>query len=406
MPPTADQVPKNERLSPVVWRLGWVSFFTDVATEMIYPLLPAFLATMGAAGRWLGIVEGVAESVGALVKWRTGVVSDKAPVRKPYVVAGYTLSSLARPLTALAVAPWQVVIVRATDRVGKGLRSAPRDALLAIVASPERRAAAFAVHQMMDNLGAVVGPLVAFTLARALGWSIPHIFAWTIVPGILAVATLVFGVKEPAASQTPTPPPAGVAAPPSERLPGRVRGYLVAVAVFSLGASADSFLMLRLSRLGLAVAYLPIAWLSLNAVKATLNVPGGRIADRIGHKPTLLGGWVLYAAVYAMLPFAQSVEATWILMLLYGGYYGLSEGAEKALLAEMVTRKQRGRAFGAFHAITGIAVLPANAVFGFLFDLHPRMAFWFGAGAAALGALLLAPLRPKEKDASISGTGA
>ena len=160
---------------------------------------------------------------------------------------------------------------------------------------------------------------------------------------MLAVATLVFGVKEPAPPLTPTPAPVGVAAAaaaaPSERLPRRVRTYLVAVAVFSLGASADSFLLLRLSRLGLAVAFLPIAWLSLNAVRRTLNVPGGRIADRVGHKPTLLGGWVLYAAVYAMLPFAQTLTSTWILMLIYGGYYGLTEGAEKALLAEMVTQE-------------------------------------------------------------------
>ena len=401
MPETSESVRKKVRLSPVVWRLGWVSFFTDVATEMIYPLLPAFLASMGAAGKALGAVEGIAESVSAMVKWRTGVVSDKAPVRKPFVVAGYTLSSLARPLLSLTVAPWQVVIVRTTDRIGKGLRSAPRDALLAVVTSPERRAAAYAVHQMMDNFGAVVGPLVAFALSRGLGWSLPRIFAWTIVPGLLAVATLVFGVKEPAPSVTPTPlPVAGAPAPPAlgVRLPGRVRVYLTAVAVFSLGASADSFLLLRLSKLGRAVAYMPIAWLSLNLVKALLNVPGGRISDRIGHKPTLLTGWVLYATVYAALPFAETVTSTWMLMLSYGAYYGLTEGAEKALLADMVTKKQRGRAFGAFHAITGISILPANAVFGFLFDLHPRAAFWFGASSAALGALLLAPLRPQRKE--------
>jgi MFS family permease len=353
---------------------------------MSYPLLPAFLATMGAAGIWLGWVEGVAESVGAFVKYAAGASSDKATVRKPYVVAGYTLSSLVRPLLSLATAPWHVVFLRATDRVGKGVRSAPRDALLAASVSPETRAYSFGFHQMMDNLGAVFGPLLAFTLARLAHWDLRHIFAFAIVPGLCAVAVLVFAVKEPA--QAAPKKSAGGRAP----LEGRVIRYLVAVGVFSLGASADTFLLLRMSRQGLAAAFLPIAWLSLNAVKALTNVGGGRLSDRIGHKWTLLAGWSLYAAVYAILPLAHTYTETWLVMLGYGFYYGFTEGAEKALLTDLAPVEERGRAFGALHAITGAAVLPANAVFGFIFDKHPERAFLSGASCAAVGAILLAAL--------------
>jgi MFS family permease len=385
------------KLPKAVWRLGWVSFFTDVATEMSYPLLPAFLATMGAAGVWLGWVEGVAESVSAFVKYFAGAASDKATVRKPYVVAGYTLSSLVRPLLSLAVAPWQVVALRATDRVGKGVRSAPRDAIIAASVTPETRAYSFGFHQMMDNLGAVFGPLLAFTLARAAHWDLRPIFAFAIVPGLCAVAVLVFGVKEP--DVAPPKKDVGGRAP----LDARVKGYLFAVGVFSLGASADSFLLLRMSRQGLAVAWLPIAWLTLNAMKALTNVGGGRLSDRIGHKWTLLGGWALYAAVYAILPLAHTYTATWLVMLGYGFYYGLSEGAEKALLTELAPKEERGRAFGALHAITGAAVLPANAIFGFVFDTRPELAFLIGATCAALGAILLATLvrSPRAQGATL-----
>jgi MFS family permease len=384
---------QRKRLPETVFRLGWVSLFTDVATEMSYPLIPAFLATMGAAGQWLGLVEGVAESVGAFVKYVAGAASDRSPVRKPFVLFGYTLSTLMRPLLSLAVAPWQVVALRASDRVGKGVRSAPRDALLAAAIDPEMRAYAFGFHQMMDNIGAVFGPLVAFGLARLAGFSLRAIFAAAIVPGLVAVATLAFGVRE-----TPAPPKVdGAARSAKIPLDPHVKRYLVAVGVFSLGASADTFLLLRLSHQHLAVAYLPIAWLSLNAMKALTNLPGGRLADRIGHKRTLLIGWLLYAAAYAAFPFAHTIAATWGVMLAYGFYYGLTEGAEKALMSALAPKEQRGRAFGSLYAVTGAAVLPANAVFGALFDAHPEWAFGMGASCAALGAVLLTSFVPNPK---------
>jgi MFS family permease len=381
--------PRMPKLPKTVWRLGWVSLLTDVASDMAYPLLPAFLATMGAAGVWLGWVEGVAESVSAFVKYAAGASSDRTPARKPFVVFGYAVSSLVRPVLALVTAPWQVVALRTTDRIGKGVRSAPRDALLAAAITPETRAYAFGFHRMMDNVGAVVGPLLAFVLADFAHWSMRAIFAFAIVPGILAVAVLVFGVKE-----TGHPPETKKKEEGRAPLDATVKRYLFAIGIFSLGASSDSFLLLRLSRQHLAVAFLPIAWLTLNATKALTNVGGGRLADRVGRRTTVFAGWLLYAAVYAVLPLAHTWAETWAVMLGYGFYYGLTEGAERALLTDVAPKEQRGRAFGALHAITGAAVLPANAVFGFIFDTHPNVAFLLGAGFAALGALALLAVRP------------
>jgi MFS family permease len=377
------------KVPKTVWRLGWVSLFTDVATEMSYPLLPAFLATMGAAGVWLGWVEGVADSVGAFVKYRAGAASDRRPARKPFVVFGYTLSTLVRPLLALVTAPWQVVALRTGDRIGKGLRSAPRDALLAASAPVDARALSFGIHQMMDNVGAVFGPLVAFVLARFAQASLREIFGLAIVPGLVAVAVLVFGVEETAPIAPPKPKEVG----PTVPLDANIKRYLVAVGIFSLGASSDAFLLLRMTRQHLAVAFLPIAWLTLNAVKALTNVAGGRLSDRIGHKTIMFVGWAFYAAIYAALPLAHTYAATWVVMLGYGFYYGLTEGAEKALMTDLASPEQRGRAFGALHAVTGAAVLPANAVFGMIFDRHPEVAFLLGASFAALGALALLLVR-------------
>jgi MFS family permease len=385
--------PPDTRLPRVVKSLGWVSLFTDVATEMVYPLLPAFLKSIGAGAQTLGLMEGTAESVSALVKWLSGRSSD-ARARRPFVLFGYALATLVRPLLALATAGWHVIAIRTADRIGKGMRSAPRDALVAESVPPERRGYAFGFHNMMDNLGAVCGPLAAFALVRGLGWPLRVVFAATILPGLLAVATIVWGVKE--APRAPAAPRAAKDAPLARPLPARLRVYLGLVALFTLGASADSFLMLRLSDLGLAAGWIPIAWVSLNASKALLNIPGGKISDRFGRGRAQVAGWLVYAAAYALFPATRSVGVTWGLLVAYGAYYGLTEGGEKALVADLTPAELRGRGYGALHAITGIAVLPANAVFGALYAGHVQLAFWASAGcalAAAVGLAVLAPTR-------------
>jgi MFS family permease len=374
-------------LPPIIRRLGWVSFFTDVASEMIYPLLPAFLLSLGVGAEALGLVEGVAESTSAFVKWWTGRLSDRVRRRKPFVVLGYGIATVVRPLLALAATPWHIVVIRTTDRFGKGMRSAPRDAMVADTVPQERRGLAFGYHRMMDNAGAVLGPAVAFTLSRALHWPLRWIFAAAIVPGVVAMATLVFGVKDVENERTAGPKRAGAA------LDSRVTRYLVVVAVFTLAASADTFLVLRLLELGLSPVWVPVAWLSLNAFKSLTNVPGGHLSDRLGRRRTLTIAWLVYGAAYACFPLTKSVAVTWTLFVLYGAYYGLAEGGEKAIVADLSSPEQRGRAFGALHAITGFAVLPANLLFGILYAQGPAWAFGTSAALAVLAAGLLAAVK-------------
>jgi MFS family permease len=251
---------------------------------------------------------------------------------------------------------------------------------------------------MMDNAGAVVGPLLAFVMQRVFGLSIRTVFALAIVPGLVALGTLVFGVQEPRAipEADGASPKADPAATP---IPASLRAYLGVVAVFTLGASADSFLLLRIGDLGLSAAWVPLVWLTLNAAKAMTNVPGGRLADRIGRKRALLFGWCIYGAAYAAFPLTQSIALTWALVVAYGTYYGLAEGAEKALVADLAPKEARGRAFGLFHAITGVVVLPANAVFGALYGRGAvGTAFAVGAVAALSAALGLAVLVKPSAD--------
>jgi MFS family permease len=377
-------------LPSVVKRLGWVSFFTDVSSDMIYPLLPAFLRSLGGGPEVLGVMEGAAEMLSAWIKREAGVRSDRTGLRKPWVVAGYALASIARPMIALAGAPWQVVVLRALDRTGKGLRSAPRDALVAGAVAPEKRGAAFGFHRAMDNAGATVGPLVAFVLMRAADFSARTIFALALVPALVSVAVVLSVRESPASPAVPTSPTSPDSpTPTTQHLPVEARRFLVCVGVFTAGASADSFLLLRLRDLKLDEALLPIAWLSLNAVKAITNVPGGRLADRIGRKRTILLAWAVYVAAYAAFPFAETWTGAWAIMLAYGAYYGLSEGGEKALLSSLAPKEAQGRAFGALHAVTAVAVLPANVLFGFLYAKSAKLAFCTSAAMAAAGLALL-----------------
>lgn len=377
------------RVPPIVRRLGWVSFFTDVASEMIYPLLPALLLSFGGTAFWLGAMEGIAEAVSALVKWRIGPIVDRAGKKKPLILSGYVLATLARPLVAVATAGWQVILLRSLDRIGKGVRGVPRDALLAQSVPTESLATAFAFHRMMDNAGSVAGPIVAFTLLRALELPLRWVIALAVVPGIVSCVVLVVGVKEPDDAGASAGARASASAGAREALPSGVRRYLLVLGLFTLGASADSFLLLRAVELGMSAAWAPLLWLALSGAKAASNMPGGWIADRVGRKRTLVVGWLLYAAFYGAAPFVTTPLAFALLVIAYGAYYGLAEGSERALLAELAPPSMRGRAFGAMHAVTGLAVLPANLLFGALYTRHVALAFGVSAACAACAALLL-----------------
>jgi MFS family permease len=375
------------RIPRIVKSLGWVSFFTDASSEMIYPLLPALLKSFGAAPLWLGTMEGIAEATSALVKWRIGPIVDRAPRKKPLVIAGYGLAALVRPLISLTSAGWHVVVLRSLDRVGKGVRGVPRDVLVAESVEPTLLATAFSFHRMMDNAGSVLGPILAFGLLRGLELSIRAVIALAVVPGAVAVATLAFGVREePRASVHAT----RTARPDArERLPRELLRYLCVLALFTLGSSADSFLLLRAIDLGMAPAWAPLVWGALSATRSLSNVPGGWVGDRFGRHRTLAAAWVSYAIVYALAAFVTSPLVFAFLVVGYGGYYGLAEGSERAIVSELAPAEARGRAFGAMHAVTGLSVLPANLLFGVLYSRSPALAFSVSAVCAGVAAVVL-----------------
>jgi MFS family permease len=375
--------------------LGLVSLLTDASSEMIYPLLPAFLTgTLRAGPGFVGLVEGAAEAVAGVLKVVAGRASDRLPRRKPLVVAGYGLSSLARPLVALASAPVHVLAVRLADRIGKGTRSAPRDALLAEVVGPKMRGRAFGFHRAMDHAGAVVGPL----LASALLWlhlDLRTVFALAAIPALASLVVLVAGVREPPRA---APPPAA-AAPAGEPLGSPLRRYLAVLAVFTLGNSSDAFLLLRAQDAGVPLAAVPALWAFHHVIKAAAGTHGGMLGDRIGARPTIVAGWAVYAASYAGFAVASAPWHAWALFGVYGLFHALTEGAERALVADLAGPGARGRAFGYFHAVTGAMLLPASLLTGALWQWKgPAVAFGLGAALAGTAAVLL----PAAVDASRS----
>jgi MFS family permease len=382
-----------------VKRLGVVSLLTDASSEMIYPLLPAFLtSTLRAGPAFLGLVEGIAEAAATVFKVLSGYLSDRFGRRKPLIVAGYSLSSLSRPLIAVAAAPWHVLVVRFFDRVGKGTRGAPRDALLAEVTPPSDRGRAYGFHRALDHAGAMVGPLLAAAILYFHD-DLRLVFALAAVPALASVAVLVFGVKEPAgAASKPLP---DTAAAEVGRLPhGRFASYLCVLAVFALGNSSDAFLLLRAQELGVSVALLPVLWTFHHLVKSAASTAGGALSDRVGRRTTILAGWGVYAATYAGLAAASTPVHAFALFALYGIFHALTEGPERALVAELAG-EARGRAFGLYHAVTGGMLLPASLMTGGLWQAFgAAAALLTSAGLAALAAgafLLLVPARPSQR---------
>ena len=375
------------RLPRNVIALSLVSFFTDASSEIIYPLLPLFLTTvLGASASALGVIEGAAETTAAVLKLASGWWSDKVGRRKPLVVAGYVLASAVRPLVALAQGAGQVLAIRVADRVGKGIRGAPRDALLADSVSKEQRGRAFGLHRTADHLGAVVGPLIAFAVLRWTTLDLRTLFLLAAIPGALAVIALVVGVREPRR----VAPPLTSAQRPSldTTLPRRFWAYLVVLLVFTLGNSTDAFLLLRASQLGVTTAMVPILWAMLHVVKAATSTPGGALSDRIGRTPLIIAGWILYAAVYLAFAYAHAPWHAWALFATYGVFFGLTEGVEKALVADLVPASRRGAGYGWYNLAIGLGALPASVIFGMIWDrAGAGSAFTFGAAMSAIAAV-------------------
>jgi MFS family permease len=421
---------KSRRTDWASWRgvfqgnilaLGLVSLLTDLSSEMIYPLLPVFfngLVPPAAVAVYIGLMESLAESIASLLKYYTGRLSDRCARRKPLALAGYALSSVVRPLTAVAVAGWQVVALRLGDRIGKGVRTAPRDALLSESTPDEALGRAFSLHRLMDHTGAVAGPLFAglflnSMLGHAILWrrgieaagpeemaALRWLFAAAAIPGLAATLSLWRLVRE-------RPRLTGTQKVASQRtlsgeskLPFRFYLFLIAAALFTLGNSSDLFLIFYAQdRFGLGLGWVIGLWVGLHFSKIIFSLPGGWLADRYGRSVAIIMGWSIYTVVYIAMPFTLSLRAVWALLVLYGAYFGMTEGAERALVANFAGVENRGRAYGWYHGTIGFATVPASLLFGvFWARLGPKAAFLIGATLAAAALLLLVfCLRPNHK---------
>lgn len=379
------RIPRN------VWALGTVSFLTDFSTEMIYPLLPLFLTrTLGASVAFVGLLEGIAESTASLLKLFSGWLADRVGRRKVLVVIGYGLSGIAKPLVALATAPWHVLLVRFSDRVGKGIRTAPRDALLADSVGPNDWGRAFGLQRTMDHAGAILGPLAGAALLAALGGAFRPVFALAAVPALLSVLVLLVLVREvPAAARSQQAPPRLSLAP----FDARFRRYVAILFLFTLGNSSDAFLLLRAHQAGVPAAQVPLAWVALHVVKMAASLPAGILSDCIGRRALILSGWIIYAGVYLGLAVVASPWQVWVLFLIYGLYFGLTESAEKAFVADLVPAALRGTAYGVFNFAVGVGALPASLLMGLLWQrFGSAVAFAVGALLALVAALLFSAL--------------
>ena len=374
------------KMPRTVWAVGWVSLFTDVSTEMVYPLLPLFLiGTLGASVAFVGLVEGVAESTAGLFKMWSGWRSDRLKQRKPLMVFGYGLSASTRPFVAMATLGGHVLAARFIDRIGKGIRTAPRDALLAASVPPEQRGAAFGIQRSMDHAGAVVGPLIAWLLLQQYTGQYRLVFWAACIPMIGAMAVLVFGTKE-----KPVPVQGIVRNETPFILTPRFKSYLAALFLFTLGNSSDAFLLIRAQQCGIPTTQLPLLWMVLHLVKSASSYPGGLISDRLGRKSLILGGWAVYALTYFGFGNATQAWHIWALFIVYGLFHGMTESAEKAWVADFFPDAQRGRAFGVFNAVTGLGALPASLLMGWIWTTYgANTAFTIGAGLAFAAAIWL-----------------
>lgn len=390
-PDKSTSVPALPRSVKVV---SVASLLNDTASEMIYPLLPQFLLTILLGNTfYLGVIEGMADSVASFVKLWSGDQSDQAGRRKGFIVFGYCVPALVRPLMSVIVAPWQLFGIRVLDRIGKGVRSSPRDALIADLTDHSNRGRAFGFHRAMDNLGAAIGPL----LAAGFLWLWPEhlrtLFLVTLVPGVFVVILLVFGLREKPVAPSQPHERFRLTLKPFDR---NFRVYLLSLIAFTLGNSSDAFLLVRASELGVPTIMLPLVWSLCHVAKSSGNFLLGRVIDRFGSRPTLFLGWLAFAGIYLAFGLATGAWEAWFFFVGYGLACGLIEPAERALVAQLVGIERKGLAYGWYNFAIGIATLPAGLIFGALYQFFgPLAAFGFGAALAVAAAALLVGVKVK-----------
>jgi MFS family permease len=366
---------------------GLVSFFMDVSSEMIYPLVPLFLANMlGVNKSVIGLIEGIAESTASLLKVFSGWFSDRIGNRKWLMAAGYGISTLSRPIVALATGWQHVMGSRFMDRFGKGVRTAPRDAIIAESSEKTHLGRAYGFHRSMDTMGAVVGPALAFFFLGLFSNNYRWVFWLSMIPGAIAVLLIIFFITEkkkipPLHSERPKLT--------LTHFDWRFKFFVAIAALFAIGNSSDVFLILRAQQTGISTVMIPVVYLVFNLVYSLSSVPAGIAADRFGRKRVILLGFVLFAVLYYGFAVARETTAIWVLFAFYGLFMGLTEGIQKAFLATIIPQDFKATAFGVYNTAVGLAMLPASLIGGWLWDhVSPSATFYFGAITAGLSAML------------------
>ncbi len=394
-----------KKLPRNVWALSFVSLLNDTSSEIIYPLLPTFLAlTLGASPLAIGAIEGIAESTASLLKLFSGYLSDRFNSRKLPVFAGYAIASITRPLLAFAMSWQQVLFIRLSDRAGKGIRGAPRDALLAAEVPHEKRGLAFGFNRAADHLGAVFGPIVASILLWVYAQNpqsptvteYQSVFILASIPIVIGLFVIVFYVKEDEKVDLIDKPKIKLSL---KEFDGNFKCFLGVIALFTLSNSSDAFLLLRAGEAGISPPMLPILWMALHFSKVISSLIGGSLSDKFGRKKLIFSGWIVYALVYFGFAFITESWQAWALFIIYGVYFGLTEGAEKALVADLVSPEKRGTAFGLYNLAFGITVFPASLLLGGIWSQFGSVyAFVFSAFLSIIAAILLLGIKTSANE--------
>jgi len=408
----------GRRVLGLEWNVFWaglVSFFMDVSSEMVYPLVPLFLSSvLGVNKSVIGLIEGIAETTASMVKLFSGWLSDRLGRRKALMEAGYGISTVSRIGLALAGTWGAILVVRFVDRFGKGIRTAPRDAIVADASTSADLSRNFGFHRAMDQFGAVLGPGIAFLVLAASPGAYRTVFWLSVIPGVIAVLVIVLFIREgraPRKVRAAEPLPNGddtarAASDPTHRmqklarrvetLRGPLLNYVLITGLFSVGNSSDVFLILRAQNLGVVAALIPVMYLVYNLVYSGLSIPAGLLADRLGRRRVAVVGYLIFALAYAVMALVGSAAGAWCGFLVYGVYMAVSDGNGRALLAQMSPSDRRATAFGAYHGVVGLAALPASVIAGLLWDhVSPAAPFWVGAAGGIIAAALLFLLVPE-----------
>lgn len=380
--------PKQRRFSGFgrnIYYTGLTSFLTDTSVKMVYSVMPVFLLSMGATKTAIALIEGIAESTASLIKVVSGFWSDRIGKNKPFMLAGYGLSALVMPLYTFTIKPFQVLVLRFVERFGKGIRTAPRDSLIAGSVVNKDTGRSFGFQKAMDNSGAIVGPLAAFGLLAIFPGNYRLIFILAGIPSFIGILVIIFGIKE--------------AGRPEESLlkkfrlsdlPRRYYFFLLIIFVFTLGNSADALLLVRANDIGVTVAAVPLVYLVMNLVSVLAAVPAGTLADRIGKEKVITGGFIIYAAVYACFGFVSNAFLVPLMFALYGLYSAATDGIQKAFIADVAGTHNKGTAMGIYNAIVGITLLPANLIAGIMYDkIRPGAPFILGSVTAFCAAVMM-----------------